>query len=261
MGSSVLQSILEAKRREVEALRQREGRRRIAAGLEAASPVRGFVQALKKERVGHRIIAEMKRKSPSRGDLAKEYEPGRLAEAYEAGGAVALSVLTDSGFFGGDLAHLARARAASSLPALRKDFILDEIQVDESRAAGADALLLIASILDPERLSRLKARTEEMGMDALVEIHDPTELRRAVEAGAALIGVNNRNLATFRVDLQVSLELARELPRGIVRVSESGIATRQDLETLSIAGYDAFLVGEALMRGGDPVGRLRGWSA
>jgi indole-3-glycerol phosphate synthase len=260
-GASVLPSILEAKRREIEALRRSEGRRRIEAGLEAASPVRGFVQALKKEWAGHRIIAEMKRKSPSRGDLAREYKPGRLAEAYEAGGAVALSVLTDSGFFGGDLGHLAEARAASSLPVLRKDFILDEIQVDEARAAGADALLLIASILDGERLSRLKARAEEMGMDALVEIHDPTELRRALEAGASLMGVNNRDLATFRVDLQVSLELAPVLPPGIVRVSESGIATRQDLEMLSAAGYDAFLIGEALMTGGDPVGRLKGWSA
>jgi indole-3-glycerol phosphate synthase len=203
------------------------------------------------------IIAEIKRASPSKGLLAAEFDPIRIAGEYQAGGAAALSVLTDECFFQGSLAHLECARQAIDLPVLRKDFTLEPYHVVEAAAHGADAILLIAAILDERCLRDLRELAARFGMAALVEVHDQDELRRAADSGAEIIGVNNRNLATFEVTLDTSLRLAEWMPAGAVRVSESGIRTATDLRELAAAGYDAFLVGEHLMKSGRPSAALR----
>jgi indole-3-glycerol phosphate synthase len=256
--SGILAEILQSKRREIGALSTPAGRRRIEAKLREAPAPRDFRAALGSGR-GFRIIAELKKASPSRGVLLQEYDPASLAREYETGGAAALSVLTDAPFFHGCLADLEAAHRSTALPLLRKDFVLDESQVEESRAAGADAVLLVVSILEPATLGRLVRRVSALGMDALVEVHDEQELSRAVDAGARVVGVNNRNLNTFQVNLDVSLDLARRIPPGVLRVSESGLRSRADLERLSSAGYDAFLIGESLMTAGDRMARLREW--
>jgi indole-3-glycerol phosphate synthase len=253
-----LAEILAAKRLDLERLGAPQARERLARKLEKASPARSFATALKPGE-GYRIIAEMKRASPSRGVLSSDYYPERLAKEYEAGGAAALSVLTEARFFQGEPEHLEAVRRNSGLPILRKDFILEELQVEESRAMGADAILLIVAILEPRALRRLLESAVTWGMQALVEVHDSDELSSALDAGATLVGVNNRDLATFRVDLRVSLDLAERFPEGVCRVSESGLSRREDLERLSRAGYDAFLVGEALMKSPARASRLREW--
>ena len=253
-----LERILIRKRDEIARLVEPAARCGMEQALEAAPPLRDFKGALSSG-PSLRVIAELKRASPSRGRLLEVYDPALLAGAYQGGGAAALSVLTDSEHFEGDLAHLRAAREATSLPVLRKDFILDPSQVEQSRAAGADAVLLIAAALPGARLGDLIGSVHRLGMEALVEVHDAAEMRRARDAGARLIGVNNRDLRTFTVDIEVSLRLASEFPPGIVKVSESGIASRRDLERLSAAGYDAFLVGEALAGAPDPAGKLREW--
>jgi indole-3-glycerol phosphate synthase len=258
IASGILSEILPSKRREIEVLSSPEGRRRIEMKLRRAPPPRGFQAALGSGR-GYRIIAELKKASPSRGVLLQEYDPARLAREYETGGAAALSVLTDGPFFQGGLADLEISRRTSSLPVLRKDFVLDESQVEESRAAGADAVLLIVAILEPPALGRLLRRVGALGMDALVEVHDEVELSCALDAGARLVGVNNRNLSTFQVNLDVSFDLAEKIPAGVLRVSESGLSCRADLERLSRAGYDAFLIGESLATAGDRSACLREW--
>ena len=252
-----LEKILEHKRSEIVRLQRPEARRRIESALQQAPAVRDFPGSL--AGAGLRIIAEVKRASPSRGRLVESYDPAGRARVYEAGGAAALSVLTDAEHFEGHLDHLAAARAASALPALRKDFILEACQVDESRAAGADAILLIAAALTGVLLRQLLERARGLGMEALVEVHDAAELEQALESGARIIGVNNRNLRTFEVDLEVSLRLAPRFPAGTLRVSESGIASRQDLRRLREAGFHAFLIGEALARASDPAAQLREW--
>jgi indole-3-glycerol phosphate synthase len=257
--AGVLAEMVQAKRLELEVLRAPPAREQLAVRLQQAAPVRDFSASLRRGK-GYRIIAEMKRASPSRGLLSHDYDPERLAREYEEGGAAALSVLTEARFFQGGPEHLEAARRGSSLPILRKDFILEDVQVEESRAMGADAILLIAAILDPGVLRRLLERAQALGMQALVEIHDRDELASALAAGATLVGVNNRDLATLRVDLSVSLDLAAELPEGILRVSESGLSRREDLERLARAGYDAFLVGEALMTSQRPASCLREWA-
>lgn len=203
------------------------------------------------------IIAEIKKASPSKGLLCADFNPGALARAYFAGGAAALSVLTDAKFFQGSLGDLKTARATAYLPVLRKDFTIDEIDVVEAAAAGADAVLLIAAILTAKDIERFRLAAERYRMAALVEVHDEADLDKALEAGATLIGVNNRDLRTFAVSLETAERLAARLPREAVRVAESGIHGRADVERLAAAGYHAFLVGEHLMTSGDPERALK----
>ncbi|HEX8129879.1 MAG TPA: indole-3-glycerol phosphate synthase TrpC [Pyrinomonadaceae bacterium] len=206
---------------------------------------------------GFNVIAEIKRASPSLGDIRRDASPAQIALRYEAGGAAAISVLTEEDHFMGALEDLQEVRAATSLPLLRKDFIFDEWQLYEAAAARADALLLIAAALDDATLARLRRITEdELGMDALVEVHTLEELRRAAVCGAGVIGVNNRNLHTFEVSLETSVELIEGAPPGALLVSESGLRTHADLRRLKSLGYQGFLIGETLMRAGDPAAAL-----
>ena len=224
-----------------------------AASLRAGR--RDFAQALRRDIA---IIAEIKQASPSKGLLAAEnFDPPAIAAQYEAGGAAALSVLTDSQFFRGDLVHLKAARSAVHLPVLRKDFTLDPRHVLEAAAAGADAILLIVAILTDGQLRAYRELAEQHGMAALVEVHDREELDRAVSSGAHIIGVNNRDLRTFEVRLETSLDLSTRMPSDCVRVSESGIHGRQSIDLLRSAGYHSFLIGEYLMRSGNPAAALR----
>lgn len=203
------------------------------------------------------VIAEIKKASPSKGVLCADFDPPRIARSYEAGGAAALSVLTDARYFQGSLADLRAARAASGLPVLRKDFTLDEYHVVEAAAHGADAILLIAALFDADRLRGLRELAAGYGMAALVEVHDRSELDRAVDSGAAIVGVNNRDLRTFEVSLRTSLDLAARIPEETLKVSESGIQGPADIRLLAGAGYQAFLVGERLMTSQDPAAALR----
>jgi indole-3-glycerol phosphate synthase len=203
------------------------------------------------------IIAEIKKASPSKGVLSYNFDPPRIARSYQSGGAAALSVLTDEPFFQGSLADLQSARAAVSLPVLRKDFTIDASQILEAAAHGADAILLIAAILTARQIRDFRETAARYGLSALVEVHNARELAIAVEAGADLIGVNNRNLSTFEVTLDTSLSLAGLMPAGALLVSESGIHDAADIVRLRAAGYHAFLVGEHLMKSGDPAGALR----
>jgi indole-3-glycerol phosphate synthase len=204
------------------------------------------------------IIAEFKRKSPSKGEIRRAADPASMAKAYESGGAAAVSVLTEEDYFDGSLDDLRAVRQATSLPVLRKDFIFDEYQVYESAAAGADALLLIVAALDDPTLARLRRIAEdELGMDALVEVHTSEEMHRAVESGARAIGVNNRNLATFAVSLETSAQLAPGAADNDLLVSESGIESIADIRRLHDLGYRGFLIGERLMRADDPERVLR----
>jgi indole-3-glycerol phosphate synthase len=204
------------------------------------------------------VIAEFKRASPSKGVIRADAEPAQIALAYEAGGAAAISVLTEEDRFLGSLDDLRAVRAAVKVPVLRKDFIFDEYQLYESAAAGADALLLIVAALDDETLARLRQITEdELEMDALVEVHTEEELRRAVQAGATLIGVNNRDLHSFNVSLEVSVKLAEHAPADNLLVTESGLRSSDDLRRLRALGYRGFLIGETLMRASEPEKALR----
>ena len=203
------------------------------------------------------IIAEVKKASPSRGVLAADFAPARIARAYERGGAAALSVLTDRSFFEGSLGDLEAARAATSLPVLRKDFLIAESQALEAAAHGADAILLIAAVLAESQIRDFREAAARYRMAALVEVHNLREMEIAIAAGSDIIGVNNRDLTTFEVSLDVSLRLAERIPPGVLAVSESGIHTARDIARLREAGYAAFLVGERLMKSGDPTAALR----
>jgi indole-3-glycerol phosphate synthase len=227
----------------------------------ASAPARPFVAAIEQAWRERRmaVISEIKRRSPSKGDLDPTLDPALVAADYELGGATCLSVLTDAEFFGGSAADLASARDACALPVLRKDFTVDARDVCDARIMGADAVLLIVAALDDRELSELLALAERCGLAALVEIHDEVELRRAVEAGARVIGVNQRDLRTFQVDHQRALTLGAAMPDGVCRVAESGIKGGDDVRRLIDAGYQAVLVGETLVRSGDrraAVGRL-----
>ncbi|MBI4521139.1 MAG: indole-3-glycerol phosphate synthase TrpC [Gemmatimonadetes bacterium] len=242
---NVLDRIVRSKQGELDRLRSRAGELREAAA--SAGPPRGFARALSApERV--RVVAEVKRRSPGAGQIFPDLVPERLAREYEGAGAAAISVLTDGEYFGGSLEEMAVVRAAVSLPVLRKDFILEPIQVWEARSAGADAILLIVRILGDGALRSLIAEAAALGMDALVEVHDAEELARALGAEARVIGVNNRDLTTFATRLEVSLELADRVPAECVLVSESGIRGAADVARLGEAGVDAVLVGEWLLR-------------
>jgi len=203
------------------------------------------------------VIAEVKKASPSKGVLSEDFDPAAIAQAYQQGGAAALSVLTDERHFKGSLADLESARAAVALPVLRKDFTIDAYHVHQAAAHGADAILLIAAILTERQMREFRELAESYAMSALVEVHDEEELHPALASGARIIGVNNRNLHTFQVNLAVSLRLAERIPAGVVRVAESGIRSAADIQRLRGAGYQAFLVGEHLMKSGDPAQALR----
>jgi indole-3-glycerol phosphate synthase len=218
-------------------------------------PARDFKKALKAG--GMQIIAEAKKASPSRGLLCPDFDPARLAKAYEANGAAAISVLTESRFFLGKLDYLKEVKAATGIPVLRKDFITDPYQVYESRAAGADAILLIAAILERSSLSELLALSSGMGMDCLVEVHNEQEIEAALSCGAGIIGINNRDLKTFITDVSVTTRLRRLLPPDITVVSESGINGKAEIDILRDNHVDAFLIGEALVKAADPGARLR----
>ena len=223
-----------------------------------APPARDFTGALRRASGNIAVIGEIKRRSPSKGDLAPDLDPATNAKSYEAGGAAALSVLTDARFFGGRVDDLTAAREATSLPVLRKDFTIDEVQVYESRAIGADAMLLIvAAIPDDSLLGDLHALGRELGLSVLVEAHDAGEVDRAVRAGAELVGVNNRDLATFKEDLGVGESLAARIPASAVAVAESAVRTPADAQRLGAVGFDAVLVGEALVRADDPSALVR----
>ena len=250
----ILAKIVEHKRAE---LKQRIGR------------LDEYIKLAKANRFAHRdfaaalltgapaVIAEVKKASPSKGILAVDFDAARIAAAYQTGGAAALSVLTDEHFFQGSLSDLVAARAAVKVPVLRKDFTLDPFHVYEAAAHGADAILLIAALLDAGRLRDLRELAESLGMAALVEVHDGEELYPAVLSGARIIGVNNRDLRTFQVRLETSLLLAERIPGDAIKVSESGIHSHADIARLQAAGYSAFLVGEQLMKAGDPAQALR----
>jgi indole-3-glycerol phosphate synthase len=252
----VLEAILGATRRVVDTRQARVS----ASDLERRGALiptkRGVLVSALRRGDAPRVIAECKRRSPSRGVLRASYDPAAIAEGYAAAGAAAISVLTEPTFFDGDPAHLIAVRGAVPLPILRKDFVLDEYQVLEARAWGADAVLLIAAALGAARLRALHAFAGRAGLDTLVEVRDERELDWALSAGAVLIGVNHRNLRTLAVDRTVSQRLAADLPSDVVGVAESGLRSAADLHDLAAAGYRACLVGEHLMRAHDPGGAL-----
>ena len=253
-SSGILAEIVDHKKSEVALLRSR------AADLESlahsrTSPMRGFENALRSTIPA--IIAEVKKASPSKGLLQTNFEPAAIARTYQHGGAACLSVLTDPKFFQGSLDDLRLAREAVSLPVLRKDFTIDRLQILQAASSGADGILLIAAILTIDQLTEFRELASHLGMAALVEVHDRDELTKALDSGADIIGVNNRNLDTFEVTLETSIQLVRHIPAHITRVSESGISTRADIQKLQGVGFQAFLVGESLMKSADPAASLR----
>jgi indole-3-glycerol phosphate synthase len=259
---SVLDEILAAKRDEVTLLHQPPTRDAIRAAALAAPTPRDFAGALRgSEHLA--VIAELKRRSPSKGDLAPDLDPAGTATAYAAGGATAVSVLTDRVFFGGSVDDLSQARdAAPNIPVLRKDFTIDAEQVYETRAIGADAILLIvAAVPDDALLRDLHDLARDLGLAALVEAHDEAELERALDLGAPIVGVNARNLATFDEDLAVVARLAATIPPDIVAVAESAIRAPADAAQMARVGFDAVLVGEALVRAEDPAALVRAFAA
>jgi indole-3-glycerol phosphate synthase len=257
----VLDEILAAKRAELALLQQSETRDTLRRAALDAPPPRDFAGALRRADGQLAVIAELKRRSPSKGELAPDLDPAVSAKAYEAGGARALSVLTDRPFFGGSAEDLQSARAAVDLPALRKDFTIDETQVYEARGIGADAVLLIVAALpDDALLTGLRELADEVGLVALVEVHDDAELDRALAAGAAVVGVNARDLGTFGEDLGVSERLAGRIPGDVGAVAESAIRAPDDARRMADVGYDAVLVGEALVRSDDPAALVRAMS-
>ena len=247
-----LDEILAATRRDL-VLRKQTADLAAMESRAAAHTPRGFALALRHHSAAQpAIIAELKKASPSRGLIRADFQVASLAAGFAHAGAAALSVLTDERFFQGSLANLEQASSSVSIPCLRKDFIVDEFQLLEARAARADAILLIAAALDNATLRRLTRAAQALNLDVLCEVHDAEELNRVLDLGCDAIGVNNRNLRTFDVRIETSLELASRLPQGLVRVAESGIHTAADITRLRTAGFDAFLIGESLMRQPDP---------
>ena len=249
----ILARIVEHKRSELAQDRARRGE--LERRADARKDHRDFRTALTANAPA--IIAEIKKASPSKGVFAAQFDPASIARDYSWGGAAALSVLTDREFFKGSLSDLEAARAAVSLPVLRKDFTLDEFHVIEAAAHGADAILLIAALLEEKEMRDLRELATKYRMAALVEVHDASELESALGSGAEIVGVNNRNLHTFEVALETSLQLAQKIPASVVKVTESGIHARADVARLTAAGFQAFLVGEHLMKSADPAASLR----
>lgn len=252
-----LDDIVAATRRKVAASRSQADLRDLERRAEKHDP-RGFRKAIESaSQSGPAIIVELKKASPSKGLIREDFNPALLAVELEAAGATALSVLTDEQYFQGSLLNLQAASAETKLPCLRKDFMVDEFQVLEARANSADAILLIAAALTQNELMALAKRAGELQLDALCEVHDEEELGRALDAGCELIGVNSRDLRTFKVDLSVAFRIAPSLPFGVVAVAESGIETGADISRLRSAGYNGFLIGEHLMRARRPGDALR----
>jgi indole-3-glycerol phosphate synthase len=254
MSADILDRILARKREEIAARVAELPQRELAARAADSPPTRGFEAALRDKisRGRAAVIAEIKKASPSKGVIRADFDPGAIARSYAAAGAACLSVLTDVDFFQGHDDYLRQARTACALPALRKDFTVDAYQLYESRALGADCVLLIAAALDDARLGELMGLARELGLDALVEVHDGVELERALATPATLIGINNRNLRTFEVSLEVTLGLLDRVPPGRLLVTESGIGAPADVRSMRRHGVHAFLVGETFMRAPDP---------
>lgn len=252
--SGILKRILEVKAGEVAAARRERPFPDVVAAARAAGATRDFAGALRAKIAAGSpaVIAELKKASPSKGVLRSAYDPAAIAASYERHGAACLSVLTDGQFFQGRLEHLHEARAACALPVLRKDFMIDEYQVFEARAAGADCILLIAGALEPDRMHALESVAQGLGLAVLVEVHDGAELDKALELATPLIGINNRDLNTFETRLETTLELLERIPGERLVVTESGILKREDVERMRERQVDCFLVGEAFMRGEDP---------
>ena len=257
-GADLLQAIVASSRASVDARALAVPRAALERRAAARGPRAGRFRDALADGAAPRVIAECKRRSPSRGVLRPEYDAAAIASAYAAAGAAAISVLTEPGFFDGDLAHLEAVRAAVDLPVLRKDFVVDEYQLLEARAAGADAVLLIVAALEGRAFTDLLAACGRHGLAALVEVHDAGELARAVDAGADVIGVNQRNLRTLEVSPVRALELVASIPDGCLAVAESGLRTGGEVARLARAGFDAFLVGERLMTAPSPGRALEG---
>ncbi|VAW78548.1 Indole-3-glycerol phosphate synthase [hydrothermal vent metagenome] len=255
----ILKKILHRKIEEIAERSARVSQHALSDRVDAADPPRGFLNALKRRAVAcdAAVIAEIKKASPSKGILREHFVPAEIAASYEQGGATCLSVLTDVDFFQGADEYLQQARSACQLPALRKDFVIDPYQVWEARALDADCILLIAAALDDAMLIELLQLADELGMDALVEVHDAEEMERALATPAPLIGVNNRNLRTFETSLDTTLALKQHFPEDRLLVTESGIHTNDDVQLMHAADVHAFLVGEVFMKAQDPGGKLR----
>jgi indole-3-glycerol phosphate synthase len=254
----ILRKIVARKHEEIAERRAKISQAELEARLADADPPRGFVTSLQAriDAGDAAVIAEIKKASPSKGVLREDFRPAGIARSYEQGGAACLSVLTDVDFFQGSDAYLQQARAACALPVIRKDFIVDPYQVVEARAIGADCILLIAACLDDDRLRLLNDLAHELGMDVLIEVHDGDELGRLLATDNTLVGINNRDLRTFEVSLQTTLDLLSSIPQNRLVVTESGILGRDDVRLMREHGVNAFLVGEAFMRADDPGGRL-----
>ncbi len=257
--SDILQKILNTKQEEIAARSAVTSLAQLQAQAANASPVRGFLRFMQTQVAFGRpaIIAEIKKASPSKGLIRENFDPVAIAQSYAQAGAACLSVLTDAQYFQGHETYLQAARAACGLPVIRKDFIIDPYQVYEARAIGADCILLIVSALDDAQLADLYAHATGLGMDVLIEVHDGTELERALRLNAPLIGINNRNLRTFQTSLNTTLDLLPNVPSDVLLVTESGIHTPADVQLMREHNVNAFLVGEAFMRAADPGTQLR----
>jgi indole-3-glycerol phosphate synthase len=257
---TILDRILKVKRGEIAAARARVPQAMIEKRAGEAPPPRDFVGSMRARIAAGQaaVIAEIKRASPSKGLLRADFDPAAIAKSYESGGAACMSVLTDAEFFQGSPEHLVAARSACALPALRKDFVIEPYQVLESRALGADCILLIAACLSVDEMANLEALATRLGMAVLVEVHDAAELKTALTLKTPLIGINNRNLRTFETRLETTLDLLAGIPSGRIVVTESGIASREHVERLRGRGVHAFLVGETFMRAPDPGAALAG---
>lgn len=255
----ILQKILHTKQEEIAARSAVTSLAQLRGQAAVAEPIRGFLRAMQSKIAAGNpaIIAEIKKASPSRGVIRADFDPPALARSYAQGGAACLSILTDAQYFQGHESYLQAARAACSLPVIRKDFIVDPYQVYEARAIGADCILLIVSALEDAQMLALYTLATGLGMDVLVEVHDREELQRALRLNAPLIGINNRNLRTFATSLQTTIELLADVPEGVLLVTESGIHTQADVQLMREHGVHAFLVGEAFMRAQDPGTELK----
>jgi indole-3-glycerol phosphate synthase len=251
----ILREIVANKREEVARQKEVLPLAELRQMLADRPPTRDFEGVIRDR--GCAVIAEVKRSSPSKGRIREDFDPVGIARIYEDNGASAISVLTERKFFEGRAAYIPQIGRAVVLPLLRKDFIIDAYQISETRVLGADALLLIAKILEGEQMRDFLGLASELGLAALVEVHDETDLGKAISSGARIVGINNRDLETFRTDLETSIRLARRVPKGVTVVSESGIGSRGDIERLMNAGIRAFLVGESLMREEDAGKKLR----
>ncbi len=250
----ILKKIIRRKKEEIAQARSQRSEQALRDGLEQKSPPRGFVQALK-DRIANgqpAVIAEIKKASPSKGILRKDFRPAEIARSYADHGAACLSILTDKDFFQGAPEYLQQARAACDLPVIRKDFIIDPYQVIEARAMEADCILLIVACLDDHQLDQLNALAQSLGMDVLIEVHDEEELQRALKVRNPMIGINNRNLRTFEVSLQTTLDMLEQMPDDKLVITESGILTPEDVALMREHNVHGFLVGEAFMRAEDP---------